>query len=50
MIALCRKHGIPDPEFSAHPDWFSVTFAKNIYTDEGLKALGVTARQMRAVQ
>jgi ATP-dependent DNA helicase RecG len=50
MIALCRKHGIPEPEFSAHPDWFSVTFAKDIYTDERLLALGISERQMKAVR
>ena len=50
MITLCRNHGIPEPEFSAHPDWFSVTFAKDFYTDENLLALGLSDRQLKAVQ
>ncbi len=50
MISLCQNHGIPEPEFSAHPDWFSVTFAKNFYTDEQLLAFGLSDRQVQAVR
>ena len=50
MITLCRNHGIPEPEFSAHPDWFSVTFAKDFYTDEQLLAIGLSDRQVKAVR
>lgn len=50
MIALCRKHGIPDPEFSAHPDWFSVTFTEDPYAEERLLALGLSERQVKAVR
>jgi ATP-dependent DNA helicase RecG len=50
MIMLCRKKGIPEPEFSAHPDWFSVTFAKDFYTDERLLAIGFSDRQVQAVR
>jgi len=50
MITLCQDHGIPEPVFSAHPDWFSVTFAKNFYTDEKLLTLGLSDRQVKAVQ
>jgi len=50
MITLCQNHGIPEPEFSAHPDWFSVTFAKDFYTDERLLALGLSDRQVQAVR
>ena len=49
MISLCQNHGIPEPEFSAHPDWFSVTFAKDFYTDERLHAMGLSDRQVQAV-
>ena len=49
MISLCQNHGIPEPEFSAHPDWFSVTFAKDFYTDERLLAMGLSDRQVQAV-
>ena len=47
---LCRKKGIPEPEFSAHPDWFSVTFAKDFYTNERLLAMGYSDRQVLAVR
>jgi ATP-dependent DNA helicase RecG len=50
MITLCRNHGIPEPEFSAHRDWFSVTFAKDFYTDEQLLAIGLSDRQVKAVR
>jgi len=49
MITLCQNHGIPEPEFSAHPDWFSVTFDKEFYTDERLLAMGLSDRQVQAV-
>jgi ATP-dependent DNA helicase RecG len=49
MISLCQDHGIPEPEFSAHPDWFKVTFAKDFYTDERLLAMGLSDRQVQAV-
>jgi ATP-dependent DNA helicase RecG len=50
MITLCRNHGIPEPEFSAHPDWFSVIFAKDFYTEERLLAMGLSDRLVKAVQ
>ena len=50
MITLCQNHGIPEPEFSSHPDWFSVTFDKDFYTDERLLALGLSDRQVQAVR
>jgi len=50
MITPCQNHGIPEPEFSAHPDWFSVTFAKDFYTDERLFAMGLSDRQVQAVR
>jgi ATP-dependent DNA helicase RecG len=50
MITLCQNHGIPEPEFSAHPDWFSVTFSKDFYTDERHLALGFSERQVQAVR
>ena len=49
MIALCRYQGILEPEFSANPDSFSVTFSKDIYATERLVALGLSERQVKAV-
>ncbi|GAB6283976.1 MAG: helix-turn-helix domain-containing protein [Methanoregula sp.] len=50
MITLCQNHGIPEPEFSAHLSWFSVTFAKDFYTDDRLLAMGLSDRQVQAVK
>jgi ATP-dependent DNA helicase RecG len=50
MITLCQNHGIPEPEFSAHPDWFCVTFTKDFYPSERLLALGLSDRQEEAVR
>ena len=50
MISLCRTQGILEPEFSAKPDSFSVTFSKDIYATERLVALGLSPRQIKAVQ
>lgn len=49
MISLCRAQGILEPEFSAKPDSFSVTFSKDIYATERLVALGLSERQVKAV-
>lgn len=51
MIALCRKQaGIFDPEFTAFPDSFTVTFSKDLYAKERLTVLGLSDRQVKAVQ
>jgi ATP-dependent DNA helicase RecG len=50
MISLCREQKILEPEFSAEPDFFTVTFAKDIYTKEHLLALGLSERQIKAVR
>jgi ATP-dependent DNA helicase RecG len=51
MIALCRKQaGIFDPEFTAFPDSFTVTFSKDLYAKERLTTLGLSDRQVKAVQ
>lgn len=50
MISLCRNQGILEPEFVAKPDSFSVTFSKDIYAPERLLALGLSERQVKAVQ
>jgi ATP-dependent DNA helicase RecG len=50
MISLCRNQGILEPEFIANPDSFSVTFSKDIYAPERLLALGLSERQVKAVQ
>ena len=47
MLTLCQNHGIfLSRHFLTHPDWFSVTFANNFSTDEGLLAMGFSDRQV----
>ncbi|MHC1568618.1 MAG: ATP-binding protein [Candidatus Syntropharchaeia archaeon] len=49
MITQCRKHGLPDPEFSEEFDGFSVRFRKDIYSEESLRKMGLNERQIKAV-
>ena len=44
-----RKAVLPEPEFKEEMGGFSVYFRKNIYTEEYLKNLGLTERQIKAV-
>ena len=50
MITLCREQKILEPEFSAQPEFFSVTFSKDIYAPDLLLTLGLSERQILAVQ
>ncbi len=49
IIDLCKQHGIPLPEFKEVSGGFSVTFRKDIYTEEHLRNLGLNERQIKAV-
>jgi len=48
MIALCRKHGIPESEFTAHPDGFRVIFTKDLSTNDRLLAPGLSYMLVKA--
>lgn len=50
MAQLCRAQGLPEPEFSVTPHTFTVTFRKDPHTPERLRQLGLSERQMQAVQ
>ncbi len=50
MAQLCRAQGLPEPEFVSSPYEFTVTFHKDPYTPERLRQLGLSGRQVRAVQ
>ncbi|WP_347241767.1 helix-turn-helix domain-containing protein [Thermus sp.] len=50
IIELCRQQGLPEPEFQNRQGGFLVTFAKDPYTPERLRALGLNERQIRAVR
>jgi len=49
MILSVKTTGFLSRSFF-HPDWFSVTFDKDFYTDERLLALGLSDRQVLAVR
>jgi len=49
IIELCRRQGLPEPEFQHQQGGFLVTFAKDPYTPERLRALGLNERQIQAV-
>jgi ATP-dependent DNA helicase RecG len=50
MIALCREAGLPEPEFAELSGAFVVTFRQSKFTREYLVGLGVSARQIAAVE
>ncbi len=49
IIELCRRQGLPEPEFQHQQGGFLVTFSKDPYTPERLRALGLNERQIQAV-
>lgn len=49
IVDLCRRHGLPSPEFKEVFGGFSVIFRKDIYTEEYLRNLGLNERQIKAV-
>jgi len=49
IVDLCRRHGLPSPEFKEFFGGFSVIFRKDVYTEEYLRNLGLNERQIKAV-
>ena len=49
MVELCRGQGLPEPEYKEYGDGFSVTFFKDIYSEEQLRRLELSERQIKAV-
>ena len=49
MVELCKKQGLPEPEFKEFGNGFSVVFYKDIYNEENLRKLGLNERQIKAV-
>jgi ATP-dependent DNA helicase RecG len=50
MIAVCREAGLPEPEFAELSGAFIVTFRQSKLTREYLAGLGLSARQIGAVE
>jgi ATP-dependent DNA helicase RecG len=49
IIDECKKAGLPEPEFKEEFEGFSVYFYKDIYTEENLRKMGLTERQIKVV-
>lgn len=49
IIAQCREQGLPEPLFESWQGGVRVTFLKDPYTPQRLRALGLNHRQIQAV-
>jgi ATP-dependent DNA helicase RecG len=49
MLEGCRAYSIPDPIIAEEQDGISVTFLKDIYTEEYLQSLQINKRQIKAI-
>jgi len=49
IMDLCRQQGLPEPAFENEQGGFRVTFAKDPYTPERLRQMGLNERQVKAV-
>lgn len=49
IITACTEAGLPEPVIEEEQGGISVTFLKEIYTDEYLQSLGLNERQIKAV-
>ncbi|MGC8746783.1 MAG: ATP-binding protein [Candidatus Saccharicenans sp.] len=49
IIELCRQQDQPEPEFQNQQGGFLVTFAKDPYTPERLRELGLNERQIQII-
>jgi len=48
ILDLCKQQGAPSPEFQEGFGGFSVTFRKDVYTEDYLRKLGLNERQIKA--
>ena len=49
ILDLCRRQGLPDPQFQSGSGRFEVLFNKDIFSDEFLRQSGLNERQLQAV-
>jgi len=49
MMDLCKKRGLPEPEFREEFGGFSVIFWKDIYNEQYLRKIGLNERQIKAI-
>lgn len=49
IVEACKSAGLPEPEFVEHAGGIQTIFLKDIYTEEYLKNMGLTIRQIQAI-
>jgi ATP-dependent DNA helicase RecG len=49
IVELCRRQGLPEPDFRSEKGRFEVIFYKDPYTRERLREMGLNERQVKAV-
>ena len=49
IVEFCRQQGLPEPDFRSEKGRFEVTFYKDPYTEERLREMGLSERQVKAV-
>ena len=49
IVELCRQQGLPEPDFRSEKGRFDVIFYKDPYTEEHLREMGLSERQVKAV-
>lgn len=49
MVEGCKEYGIPEPIIEEEQGGISVTFLKDIYTEEYLRTIDINDRQVNAV-
>ena len=49
IVDACNAAGLPEPEFVEHAGGIQTIFLKDIYTEEYLKRIGISDRQIKAV-
>lgn len=50
VVKWCQEAGLPDPKFDPAENNFRVTVWRNWFTDDRMKGLNLTERQVKAVQ
>lgn len=49
IVGLCQQQGLPEPEFRSQSGRFEGLFLKDHYTEDRLRAMGLSERQIKAV-
>lgn len=49
MIELCHAAGLPEPEFIADPEGFTIVFRRYAWTRDRLITFGLSVRQVNAI-